>query len=417
MGVGWGAFQRNIRAGFKGLEHRHRLAAAALACLSLASVFVAGRHNSFYLLADIVVACGVTFLAAVFALRHAGLAALVASAPLPGVSAFLAAVPAPDAPLAARLCLGLGLVVSVLIGETVAASAASGDTGARIPGWVARGNTRLVTAILAVFLVPALVRIGVFGAYFFLDVAEAGALSVASAAVVVHLGASYCDFGEEYIARANRARERFARLFAPILPVARPRFGFSVFGIACVMGAMAFFGTRPLHLGAAISVWAIPLVAAPVAASSYAVLRDWRRCLAVLLSVALAAQAAIWLFARGGLAITSKTQAELLIAVSAIYALQLFDAQEASGAIATEEDAIAGSERAIETGALPVCVAGFVGAAAMLPGGGSDLSTWACCGIAILAGVVCAVLFQPAIAITIESLVPRAATIAARYRL
>jgi hypothetical protein len=154
-----------------------------------------------------------------------------------------------------------------------------------------------------------------------------------------------------------------------------------------------------------------------VAASSYAVLRDWRRCLAVLLSVALAAQAAIWLFARGGLAITSKTQAELLIAVSAIYALQLFDAQEASGAIATEEDAIAGSERAIETGALPVCVAGFVGAAAMLPGGGSDLSTWACCGIAILAGVVCAVLFQPAIAITIESLVPRAATIAARYRL
>jgi hypothetical protein len=128
-------------------------------------------------------------------------------------------------------------------------------------------------------------------------------------------------------------------------------------------------------------------------------------------------QVAMWLFARDGLAITATTVVALLVAVSIIFALQLFTAQQASGAIATEDDTIAGFERAIEAKAMPICIAGFAGVAAMLPDSGGNVSIWACCGTAILAGAVCAILFQPAIAITIESLFPRAATIAARYRL
>jgi hypothetical protein len=199
--------------------------------------------------------------------------------------------------------------------------------------------------------------------------------------------------------------------------VARPRFGFSVFGIGCVITAIAFFGAKPLFVPTATGFWPIALVVLLAAATSFAVLRDWRRCLAVLLSAASAIQIAIWPVARAGAALTSTTAVDSLTVVSIIFVLQLFQAQEASGAIATEDDAVAGFERAIETRAMAVCVAGAVGIAALLPFSGRDLTTWGCCAVGILAGVASAVLFQPAIAITVESLVPRAATIAGRYRL
>jgi predicted exporter len=183
------------------------------------------------------------------------------------------------------------------------------------------------------------------------------------------------------------------------------------------MASIAFFGAQPLRVASAIDLWPIPLVGVLVAVSSHMVLRDWRRSLAVLLSSALAVQVGVWAFAHAGVPVSSATLATLLIVVAIVFALQLSDAQEASGVIATEDDAAAGSERAIETKAMPVCVASVVGIQAMLPFGGGDLPTWDCCAVTIAAAAISAVLFQPAIVITIEGLVPRAATIAARYRL
>jgi hypothetical protein len=250
-----------------------------------------------------------------------------------------------------------------------------------------------------------------------LDVAAAGLLAMVSTAAVLGLGTSFSGYGEDYIARANRSREMFARLFAPVLVTARPRFGFSVFGIACVIVAIAVFQTPPLRAASATALWVVLPLAVLATATSYFVLRDWRRSLTIVLSMVPALQIGLWVLSRSGMPVVSTTWTVLLIAASLIFALQLTVARTASGGLATEDDVVAGSERAIETTSMVVCVAGLAGIASTLPFGRSAWPIWGLWCVAIIVGAMSAVLFQPAIAITLESLVPRAATVAARYRI
>ncbi len=413
MDAGWGAIRKSICARFEGLEVFRVVGLAALACLSLGCLIVASRYNYASVLIEILVASSLGFLPVLFLLRHVGLATLVVSAPLPGVLVLLAILPARDVLVAAGYCLGL--TISILVGETVAASIVAGKTGARAARHMARRNSRLIGAVLAVFLVPALASAWILGGQAWLDAGAACVLAAVSAGVTVWLITAGCEYGEEFVARANRSHERFARLFAPILPVARPRFGFSVFGIACVTGAIAFFGAT--HLVFPFGIWAPIFIALPAIVSSYAVLHDWRRSFAVLLSTTLAAQIGLWSLARMGVAIGPSTQIVLLVAVCIVFALQLFVANEACQAIATEDDVVASSERSIETKAMAVCVAGLAGIAATLPFAWSAPGAWSCFAVAVFGGAVSAIVFQPAIAITIESVLPRAATVAARYRL
>jgi hypothetical protein len=201
------------------------------------------------------------------------------------------------------------------------------------------------------------------------------------------------------------------------LSAARPRFGFSVFGIACVVGAIALFGSRSSNLLSQIGMAPPILVSAVVLVSSYALLRDWRRSLAVCLSAVLPVLVGLWALARLGATLEPPIEGPLLVAVSIGLLLQLSIAREAGGAIVTQDDAVAGSERAMELQAMPVCVASLAGTIAivMFIIGAPDM--WIPFSVATLAAALSTILFQPAIAITIESLIPRAATIAARYRI
>jgi hypothetical protein len=411
MAAGWGAIRKIIPGRLESRDWLRLAALAVLAGLSLFCAFLAHARQPLSTFAEIACACALSLLLAWFLLRNVVFAAVVACGPLPGVFILLAAISVQAAPVG--YALALGLVVAVLIGGRLCAAKTS-DDGARVARSAARANTQLVVIVVVAFLVPACVAAAHAMPNSAVECcAAAGTLAVVSTGIVVQLGASLPFGGEDYVARANRSREWFARVFAPILPVARPRFGISVFGIACVICAIAFFGRA--HLTGSIGLWRIGVFFLLAMASSFAVLRDWRRSLAVLLATAWALQMGIWSVVRTNLAMAPAPLAACLIALVIVFVLQLFVAQDCCGDILTEDDAVAASERAMESRAMTVSVAALTGLAAVLP---FDRSAVALCfSVTLAAGAVAAVLFQPAIAIAIESLVPRAATIAARYRL
>ena len=409
MAAGWGAIRKIISGRFEARDWLRLAGLAVLASLSLFCAFLAHAHQPLSTFAEIACAWALSLLLAWFLLRNVVLAALIACGPLPGVFILLAAISVQVAPVG--FALALGLVVAVLIGGRLCAANTS-DDGARVARVAARANTRLVATLVVAFLVPAFVAAATAIPNRAVEwCAAAGALALVSTGIVVQLGASLPFGGEDYVARANRSREWFARVFAPILPVARPRFGISVFGIACVTGAIAFFGSAPGSIG----LWRPAAFALLAMASSFAVLRDWRRSLAVLLATAWALQMGVWIVVRMSIAMTPASLAACLIALVVVFALQLFVAQDSCRDILTEDDAVAASEHAMESRAMMVTIAALAGLAAVLPFDRSAVAV--CFGVTLAAGAVAAILFQPAVAIAIESLVPRAATIAARYRL
>ena len=91
MGAGWGAIREDIRKSFRTPPHVRLFLLAAIACLSLVCLVVASRHGAFVLCADIAIACCLTYPLSLFLLRHAGLAAIVTAAPVPGILVLLAA--------------------------------------------------------------------------------------------------------------------------------------------------------------------------------------------------------------------------------------------------------------------------------------------------------------------------------------
>jgi hypothetical protein len=411
LSAGWGANRNTFRESFKRLRRGRPFVLLSLFCFALVCVVVAIGRGGLLACANIAVTCCVAYLLNFFLLRHAGFAALVTAAPAPGVLAFLAVWRAQE--IAAACAFALGLVVSILSGEAIAASVIENGVSGRFVAKIERGSDCYIAAVLTVLVVPLLV-LGCVATGPWLEIAAAALLTAASTVVVMRLGTPLLDDSEDYIARANRARETFGRLFLPILAVARPRFGFSVFGIACVVTAIATFEMRPLWVASTINSWTAGSFAAVAMAASYSVLRDWRRSLAIVLSMLPPLLIGLWVISRSRAPATSATGSTLFIVASIIFSLQLFVARAASRGLQTEDDVIAGSERAIETKSMAVCIAGVITVASTLTVG---WGAWFVCCVVVVAGAISAVLFQPAIAITIESLAPRAATVAARYRI
>jgi hypothetical protein len=417
MDAGRGANRQNLFRRVDVLAPIRLVLLLALVCCSVASFLVAIRHQPLSLWIEVVLACGPSFLLAWLLVRQHRLAALSTFAPLPGVLIFLATTSSGVASLDTGLGLALGLTVSVLLAARSAAAIGLEETPGRADTSAAHMNLKLVMAILAVFELSVLIAgIAIVGAMHW-DVAAVGGLAIVSACVMTRLGLPHCEGGEEYVVRSNRWREIMARTFAPLLPVARPRFGLSVFGIGCVLSAIAFFGMSPLHFGAAIGFWPVSIVAGAVIVSSCVVLRDWRSSLSVVLSTALATHVSLGAVVMAGVPAASMTPAVLFAAVSLVFAFQLCVAQEALDTASREHDVMSGSEHAIETNAMAICIACLTGLAAALPFGWGGFAWWICFSAVLIAGAVAAVIFQPAITITLESLLPRPETVALRYKL
>jgi hypothetical protein len=240
-----------------------------------------------------------------------------------------------------------------------------------------------------------------------------------SALIVLPLASALLTFGEDAIARLNRLRERGERVFETMAPLAEPRWGWSVSGIVVVFFALAFFGAKTLEVTPAIahSAMQIPVAAVAIAAvlaAGAVASRDWRRAIGVLCAVGLADAVGAWGYARAGVALTGLTWLALLqlLGVAGVLVLLVANAARARPG----EDTSAASARALTSKAGAVVAASASAIAILLPLSVGLRGEAIALAVAMLFAGLGAILFQPAVTIAVESLIPRRSTIAARYR-
>jgi hypothetical protein len=184
-------------------------------------------------------------------------------------------------------------------------------------------------------------------------------------------------FGEEFIARANRLRERREHWLDRLSFVVQPRWGWSVGGIAMIFAVLGLFGG-----GTFGSVWpfaasTVLLVTGIVAAViAYAAIRDIRRMTAFSLTMLVLIGIAHWV---GKRVMVTESDLSLSLAIAAIPAL-VMAAQ--SAALAREGDNVAvATLRSLERFAMSLaffCLAaaltcsalGAPAAAILIPAGG-----------------------------------------------
>ena len=358
------------------------------------------------------------YLSATLVLQHRRFAALVALAPLPGV--LLAVCASAQARYLAGLPLAAGWTVALIMAHRLAAS--SGPTGSADAAKAAQHFiARFAVSAAGAFLLSGLVGMA-GGARGGLEIAFASVAAVMSSSAVIAFGSKHLIYGEDFVTATNRLREWQARVVASLLPVAERRFGFSVAGIALVLAATTIAkGTWP---GAAPGVALLVVTAALcVPLLAFAVLRDWRRSLAVTICTALATLFGIWWALRAGVESSPSVTTVEGWACAIGLLLQLcigIGIGIGIGAACdplTEDDAVAASEQAIESRSLPAVVAGSVAIAAAGVSLWHTPFAWLGFAVSVAAAMASAIVFQPAFAIAIEALIPRRGTLSARYRL
>ncbi len=351
-------------------------------------------------------------------LRHAGLTIFTTISPLPGLAivhfgpAFLG-VPAPAIKLevlVAAFCLfGAEILAASFVARVV-------------EGYTKTSAIRATLATAAVVLLVAMVTTAIFVLAWLpvngLREAVAIELLLAGGSVLLlmPLGALAIFLNEDFIARANRAREWRERLLENVSAAAFPRWGFTIFGVGLVFAALGFFGA---HLDAAHNVtranWlSIAIAFAAVAVASGIVTRDWRRALALFMSIAFVALLGLWIF--GGIPSHGTAQIALSLALGAsLLSMLRMAVQHRRYAVLPEAANGAGAHAIVTIGSMVIfaafAVTGFLG-------------VWVVAGfvalrvvLVVLAGCTASLLLYPAICAVLETLLPRRATLAARYRL
>lgn len=334
-------------------------------------------------------------------LRHAGLALAVTLAPLPGllIAAFVTwtYLPIVFDWQAAMMCWTPGFVATCLIGWRIAAKVAGGVA--------ARDAVITVVAELLPMLGAGFVLLlGVQAAIFFVLLRSAVEIFLTtgvylSAIFAAPLVISFLSFNEDFVARFNRAAERRRRRLMPLDPLVQARWAWSLCGVALVLVVLSCFGIHGLRYF--VSVWfAVPAV---LIVAALAALRDWRYALAALLTLALATALYFWLAVHHG-----SLSAAGVIAI-AIYALSW----RAATFVRHGDDTGTAILRTFEDSGTAVVYALWIAAASILPFANKASGVFFA---TLVVGAVVALVFPPDFAVAIESLVPRRATLEARYR-
>jgi hypothetical protein len=308
-------------------------------------------------------------------LRHVGLAALAVIAPLPGYLAvyFFFAPPLPVI-LAAML-------LSNFLASRIALAIAQGETPVA-PLLPSLGALAMATAWL--FALPV--------DHFTWQFTAAITASMVSAFVLVPLVAKHLSFGEDFIARMNRARELRQRLFGSLEPVTRPRWGWSIAGVAFVLDAVAYFGAH-VTLPSTRPEWVAAGILAGVTALVAVLVRDWRRGLSLVCALAPMALLLWWM-----IVLTQSFSRLSFLALGIAAAAVALMAFSAAPLRALERDG-ASLTISLLAGALFLALFGQVQPV-----------------VVTLMGVIAALVFQPAFAAVFESLFPRREVLDARYR-
>jgi hypothetical protein len=335
-------------------------------------------------------------------LRHFWLAALAAFAPLPGL---LVAIAVTGEASATAANYTLGLIVALFAADAFAMRSAQGVPADEATRGAFEDFGAAAVAIFAVALFIPFVLHWAFGEIS--RSAFAASASVSAAGLIVPLAASALIHDENFVTRFNRTREREERLVTPLLAVAHARWGASIAGVAAVVCVLGYFGSWASHI---VQNWQLALTWAVLCAvAAFWTSRDWRRTIAMVLSLVPVVLMALWTATRLRALVGGGSSA---IVILGGFALVLFVASTAARYARSGNGTAMASARAMERKSGVVVTAALASIFAIAAG----TSNSAVFIVMFVFSTVAAVLFQPALAISIETLFPRRETIEARYR-
>ncbi len=110
---------------------------------------------------------------------------------------------------------------------------------------------------------------------------------------------SFFPFSEQFVARANAAREWREQLLEQFFPPMQSRWAFSVAGIALILGTIAAFGIPDTHIDQAPRIWLCVVIGlAFLAAGFTAIARNWRMAASLTLAASFNGVLLCWALAR-----------------------------------------------------------------------------------------------------------------------
>jgi hypothetical protein len=354
-------------------------------------------------------------------LRHLGLALLVMLAPLPGtVAAFV--VPMPflglDVLAIAPVAVVLGFASAQLLADRIASNICDGmpRRAAVAAAWT--GTARTLSPLFAALMLS----LASFALVPFAHAACIAALFIVASVLVsvfaLIWAAALFPYGENFIARSNRQRERMEHVVDRIVGVTVPRWAFSVSGIALVCAVLSGFGWRAF----AITVFVMEpqltfagMAGATLLIAAVLTIGDLRLLAALFLALLLEASLGLWALA-GGHSSMDPLIAEMFFLVLAFAAAPAFVfAAEVRKSLHAGDGMAAALTRALLRQCPVVAFTAVVAVVLLLPMALS--ATGLAWPLAITAAAPFATLLVlPALATAIETLIPRRATIEARYK-
>ncbi len=401
---------------------RARIAVLVLFIVSVlgasAAAFLAHHISSHRELAALAATFAAALVGGAWHLRHLPLAVLAAAIPLPGLAVAIAFAPgAHVAPLAFAYLLGF--VIADFLSDEIVTRIAQGAVALDAARATLRANGgAAAAAVLAAAFSAALLVLAGGARRLPLAVSLADLSAGFGALIALPLAASLLPYGEDFVARANRVRERRQRLSARISVVAEARWGWSVSGIAIVFLVPGIFGTATLRIAPALGNGLKivgPLAALAAFAAAFAGLRDWRRALAAVLSLPVAGAIGCWGFARAGVVTNAETWLLLAEALGIGFAMIILLANGAK-TVSADEARDAASARAIEQKASAAFFASMVAAVSALSWSLALSGATVTLAFALLFTGAAAILFAPALGAAIDSLLPTRSMIAERYK-
>lgn len=344
-------------------------------------------------------------------LRHGGLAAAAAVAPLPGMIA--------AGPAAGDLAYSAHLAVYGFA-AIAAATASSGAVRFLLEGGSPSDAARLVVRRYAPQALLAAVMGSMLVMVIFLARGPSAGLAVEliaatlSTLAVVFVATLALPFGETFFVRANRSREAREPIVRGLGIVCEPRWALSGSGIVMVFATLGAFGFEApslsqLLLRAAV-VWAAFAVVVLGLASIFG--RGWRDALAAALALTMLALVGLWLWGQATGHVTSTTFDELSV-VSAV-AVFLIASLLASMRRMRDDPPPDARRRAMEEMGVAPWFAALTACGAIFPwillhGSIATLT------LLIVLGVAAAMLAMPALATALETVFRRRVSVERLY--
>ncbi|HET7334544.1 MAG TPA: hypothetical protein VFI93_05445 [Rhizomicrobium sp.] len=353
-------------------------------------------------------------------LRHAGLALIVTFVPAAGMVCAAALSTYLQFPmldvaqlLTAYVC---GFAVALLIGDEIALRLTQADPAQACERAFAATTRAALLMCAAAALLPLSLASISQNWLMIVPVAIAGGFAVFFAWLITPLVARLLSYSENFVTRSNRAHEARERILERTSAVVRPRYGTSVAGIALVFSVLGFFGadvnvdamsSRDFLFAGAIAFGVLVL--------GFAAAWDWRAALAASLCMVPVSLCGLWAMAKLQLSFDDTLWLVFVQALVAALVPLGFAAMHIGHYLRGDDDATIAAARMLNRNGGALVLVALIACAALLGFVLADKAIIVVC-IMLLGGGIAAVLFFPAVMVSLEALMPRQKSVEARYR-